>query len=53
MNAFEKMPRVRIPLGSTLKDIALQNKEAIKSFGDSRANFIIRHEIVILASFRF
>ena len=54
MNAFEEMPRVRMPLGNAIRDSkALVNKETIKSFGDSRANFIIRHEIVIFASFRF
>ena len=54
MNAFEEMPRVRIPLGNAIRDSKpLVNKEAIKSFGDGKTNLKIRHEIVILASFRF
>ena len=54
MNAFEEIPRVRIPLGNAIRDSkALVNKETIKSFGNGKTNFIIRFARVILIKFRF
>ena len=54
MNAFEEMPRVRIPLSNAIRDSKpLVNKEAIKSFGDGKTNRIIRFARVVLIRFRF